>query len=92
MIEFINFSSKQIAAKMAPSPAASPATKDYVSTQLEAVDQAMRSLLGPRQQFECLYKMNSVLYRHPSFPALTSKIMGLLWMVVLTNKGNQDLW
>ena len=63
MIEFINLTTKQIAAEMVPPLAASLAPKDYVAIQLEAMGQAMRSLLDPRQQFECLYEMNSVLYR-----------------------------
>ena len=66
MIELIDLTSKQTAAEMAPPPppAAPPAPKDYVATQLEAMGQAMRNSLDPRQQFECLYEMNGVLYRH----------------------------
>ena len=82
MIELIDLTSKQTAAEMAPPPppAAPPAPKDYVATQLEAMGQAMRNSLDPRQQFECLYEMNGVLYRHvrqAQFPSLTSKTMGV---------------
>ena len=71
MIEFIDLTSKQTVAEMAPPPPPPPVQKDYVATQLEAMGQAMRNSLDPRQQFECLYEMNSVLYRHvrqPQFP------------------------
>ena len=73
MIEFIDLTSKQTAAEMAPQPPPAPPAppKDYVATQLEAMGQAMRNSLDPRQQFECLYEMNGVLYRHvrqPQFP------------------------
>ena len=43
MIEFIDLTSKQTAAEMAPPPPPAPpaASKDYVATQLEAMGQAM---------------------------------------------------
>ena len=69
MIEFIDLTTKQTAAELVPH--ATPPTKDYVGTQLEAMGQAIRSSLDPRQQFECLFEMNNVLYRHvrqPQFP------------------------
>ena len=56
MIEFIDLTTKEIAAEMAPLPAAPFAPNNYVATQLEAMGQAMRSLLAPRQQFEGLYE------------------------------------
>ena len=38
--------------------------KDYVSMQLEAMGEVVRSNLNARQQFECLHEMQGVLYRH----------------------------
>ena len=66
MIEYIDLTSKQAAAEMLPpaAPAPPPPPKDYVTSQLEAMGQAMRSSLDQRQQFQCLYEMNNVLYRH----------------------------
>ena len=62
MIEFIDLTTKQTIAELVPH--AAPPTKDYVGMQLEAMGQAKRSSLDPRQQFECLFEMNNVLYRH----------------------------
>ena len=69
MIEFIDLTTKQIAAELVPHVAVP--TKDYVGTQIEAMGQAIRSSLDPRQEFRCLFEMNNVLYRHvcqPQFP------------------------
>ena len=74
MIEFIDLTTKQTAAELVPL-----ATKDYVGTQLEAMGQAIRSSLDPRQQFECLFEMNNVLYRHgyqPQFPLANKQYYG----------------
>ena len=65
MIEFIDLTTKQSAAELAPPPpAAPPAPKDYVSSQLEAIGHALRNSLDAKQQFQCLYEMNNVLYRY----------------------------
>ena len=36
--------------------------KDHVSVQLEAIGEAIKSILNKRQQFDCMHKMNSILY------------------------------
>ena len=65
MIEFIDLTAKQSVAEMAPPPpAAPPVPKDYVGSQLEAIGHALRNSLDAKQQFQCLYEMNNVLYRY----------------------------
>ena len=64
MIEFIDLTSKQTSAEMAAPTPVPPPPKDYVTSQLEAMGQAIKNSLDRQQQFQCLYEMNNILYRH----------------------------
>ena len=65
MIEFIDVTTKHTAVEMPESPVPPHPPKDHMTTQLDAIGQALKRSLDKHQQLQCenMYEV-IVLYRH----------------------------